>query len=98
MTGSILMLIAVVVPAQGEPPRSPCSAGRPRPAPITVEVGLATIETLRSDGLGPINHLATAGRTMTAERIESPPIEGPFNADFRGTEKTHSRTVVPGQG
>jgi 5-methylcytosine-specific restriction endonuclease McrA len=21
-----------------------------------------------------------------------------FNADFRGTEKTHSRTVVPGQG
>jgi hypothetical protein len=90
MTGSILMLIAVLVPAQGEPSPSPTSAERPKPAPITVEAGLAAIEALRSDGLRALNHLATAGRTTTPDRIESTPIEGPFNADFRGRENNQS--------
>jgi hypothetical protein len=72
------MLIAVLVPAQGEPSRSRGSAERPKPAPITVEAGLAAIETLRSDGLRALNHLATAGRTTTADRIETARIEGPL--------------------
>ena len=78
MTGSILMLIAVVVPAQGEPTRSPGSAERPKPAPITVGAGLAAIQTLRSDGLRALNHLVTAGRTTTPDRIEKARIEGPL--------------------
>jgi hypothetical protein len=78
MTGSVLLLIAVLVSAQGQPSRSPGSAERPKPAPITVEAGLAAIETLRSDGLRALNHLVTAGRTTTADRIETARIEGPL--------------------
>src|SRR5262245_3196732 len=83
MTGSILMLLAVLVPAQGEPSASPSSAERPKPAPITVEAGLAAIETLRSDGLRAFNHLATAGKITTPDRIESPFFEGPFRLQER---------------
>lgn len=78
MPGSVLMLIAVLMPAQGEPSRSQGSAEPPKPAPITVEAGLAAIERLSSDGLRALNHLVTAGRTMTADRIETARIEGPL--------------------